>query len=100
MIMRVNALMMDSTDNVVTCISDIEVGQIVYYKVDDEIRRIIANEHIPYCHKIAINPIKKGEMVVKYGEIIGRACNNIAEGYWVSHLNIESVPRDYTNEVM
>lgn len=39
-------------------------------------------------------------MVVKYGEIIGRACNNIAEGYWVSHLNIESVPRDYTNELM
>lgn len=57
--MRVNALMIDSTDNVVTCISNIEVGQIVYYKVDDEIRRIIANEHIPYCHKIAINPIKK-----------------------------------------
>lgn len=39
-------------------------------------------------------------MVIKYGEIIGRASGDIEEGHWVSHLNIESVPRDYTNELM
>ncbi len=98
--MKVNALMMNNTDNVVTCICNIEIGEIVYYKVDDEVKSIVANEHIPYCHKIAINPIKKGEMVIKYGEIIGRASGDIEEGHWVSHLNIESVPRDYTNELM
>lgn len=98
--MKVNALMMDNADNVVTCICNIEIGQIVYYKVDDEIKSIVANEHIPYCHKIAINPIKEEEMVIKYGEIIGRACKDIEQGHWVSHFNIESVPRDYTNELM
>ena len=50
--MRVNALMMDSTDNVVTCISNIEVGQIVYYKVDDEIRRIIESVPRDYTNEL------------------------------------------------
>ena len=44
-------------------------------------------------------PIAKGEHIIKYGEIIGGAQVDIPVGSWVSHLNIESLPRDYGSEL-
>ena len=48
------------------------------------------NEKIPAGHKYALRPIAQGEYVVKYGEIIGRATQNIAEGEWVHTHNVKS----------
>ena len=45
---------------------------------------------IPAGHKYALRPIKKGEYVIKYGEIIGRATQDIAEGEWVHTHNVKS----------
>ena len=59
------------------------------------------SEAVPAGHKYALRPIARGEAVVKYGEIIGRATRDIAEGEWVhthnlrSHLD-ESVEYSYT----
>ena len=59
------------------------------------------NETVPAGHKYALRSIGKGEAVIKYGEIIGRATQDIAEGEWVhthnvrSHLD-ESVEYSYT----
>ena len=58
------------------------------------------NETIPAGHKYALKHICAGEAVIKYGEIIGRATQDIREGEWVhthnvrSHLD-ESVEYDY-----
>ena len=58
-------------------------------------------EAVPAGHKYALRAIAEGETVIKYGEIIGRATQNIAEGEWVhthnvrSHLD-ESVEYHYT----
>ncbi len=55
---------------------------------------------IPAGHKYALREIPKGEYVIKYGEIIGRAKEDIRAGEWVhthnvaSHLN-ESVAYRY-----
>ena len=38
------------------------------------------NEKIPAGHKYALCDIQKGEYVIKYGEIIGRATQDIAKG--------------------
>jgi len=48
------------------------------------------NAKIPAGHKYALRKIAVGEYVVKYGEIIGRATQDIAEGEWVHTHNVKS----------
>ena len=48
------------------------------------------NERIPSGHKFALRAITKGEYVIKYGEIIGRATQDIAQGEWVHTHNVKS----------
>lgn len=96
--MRINALMMDSKDNVVTCVTEIKKGEQVIYKNGETIKTLLANEDIPYCHKIAIIDIAEQGDVIKYGEMIGRTTEPITVGCWVSHKNIYSVPRKYEEE--
>ena len=45
---------------------------------------------VPAGHKYARQAIKAGEYVIKYGEIIGRATRDIAEGEWVHTHNVKS----------
>lgn len=97
-IMVINAILLEDTDNVVTCVKEIQAGEEVKYRYGEEIRTLAAAEMIPYCHKIALKTLEKGDHVIKYGEMIGRASEKIEKGHWVSHLNIYSVPRDYESE--
>lgn len=47
-------------------------------------------ETIPAGHKFALKDIKKGEYIIKYGEIIGKASENIKKGEWVHTHNVKS----------
>lgn len=47
-------------------------------------------EAVPVGHKYALCDIKKGEFVIKYGEIIGRATVDIKKGEWVHTHNVKS----------
>ncbi|MBP3888383.1 MAG: altronate dehydratase [Cellulosilyticum sp.] len=47
-------------------------------------------ENIPAGHKKAIKAIKKGEPVIKYGNPIGIATADIAEGEWVHTHNVKT----------
>lgn len=98
--MEINALMMDETDNVVTCVTDVKKGEKVVYRKGDEICTLIAEEDIPYCHKIALQDIKKGKKIIKYGESLGETSEDIRKGCWVAHHNLFSVPRDYDSEMV
>ena len=49
-----------------------------------------AAEGIPAGHKYALRDITRGEFVVKYGEIIGRATQDIKAGEWVHTHNVKS----------
>ena len=51
---------------------------------------LVALNAIPYGHKIAIQPIQKDEPIVKYGEKLGLASENIAQGAHVHVHNLES----------
>jgi altronate hydrolase len=48
-------------------------------------------------HKLAVRPIKKGDAVYKYGQIIGFASKDIAPGDWVHVHNVgaDAFERDY-----
>lgn len=96
--MVMNAIMLDPTDNVVTCVKEIKAGEEVKYRYGEEIYSLKAEEDIPYCHKIALKTVEAGGEIVKYGELIGKATEKIEKGRWVSHNNVYSVPRDYESE--
>lgn len=46
---------------------------------------------VPYGHKIAVRDIKKGELIIKYGEEIGAATKDIAKGEYVHIHNLEAL---------
>lgn len=96
--MNLNSIYINNKDNVVTSLEKIEQGSDVAYKNEEQELSIKALDNLPSYHKVAIKDIKKGEYIVKYGEIIGVAVTDIKAGQHVSHLNIDSVPRDYDKE--
>lgn len=72
-----NTVRLSDADNVVTAIRPLEVGQ------DG------ATQMIPRGHKMASQPIAKGEAVRKYAQVIGYAAEDIAEGAHVHTHNLE-----------
>ncbi len=98
--MIVNALMMDSKDNVVTCVSDVTAGAEVVYQNEGRTVTLTAQEDIPSCHKVALVDFPEEGVVIKYGEMIGKTCRPIGRGHLINHENIYSVPRDYDSELV
>lgn len=98
--MEINALLMGLTDNVVTCVTDIAAGDTVVYRKGTDIMTLVAEEAIPYCHKIALADIQAGGEVIKYDESLGKVSEDIKKGHWVAHHNLFSVPRDYDAEMI
>lgn len=47
-------------------------------------------DKIPAGHKYALKNIAKGETVIKYGQVIGRASEDIPTGAWVHTHNVRS----------
>ena len=96
--MKIDALLMDEKDNVVTCVRDVEAGETVHYRKGNEMQEILAKEAIPFSHKIALTDLGAEQEVIKYGELIGKTNKEIKAGCLVDHNNIYSVPRDYESE--
>ena len=97
--MEINALMMDPTDNVVTCVSEVGKGEKIVYRKRGEVCTGTAVEPIPYGHKAAVADIARGGQVIKYGESLGETSCEIRTGGWVADHNLFSVPRDYDSEL-
>ena len=81
-----NYVRMTDRDNVVTMLRHLDSGEII--NVDGV--KIKATHDVPAYHKIAIEEIKAGNTVVKYGESIGSASRDIQIGDWVHIQNLES----------
>ncbi len=83
--MRVNALVIDPRDNVAVVLEDVAGGS--QLRLADG-RSLLALEDIPCSHKVALTDIPRGAEVVKYGEVIGRAGEDIPRGSWVHTHNL------------
>lgn len=46
-------------------------------------------EHVPQGHKVALSAIAKDEAIVRYGEIIGYAVQDIAQGAWIEESLVQ-----------
>jgi len=81
----------DPKDNVGTAVGElIQKGDSVGTLGAVTDQSLTSNADIPYGHKVALRPIKKGETVFKYGLSIGTALVDIAVGDHVHVHNIES----------
>ena len=84
------ALKVDKADNVATLFAeDVKDGTVV------QIRDKAGNEEyvtvlgdVPFGHKIAVADIKCGEQIIKYGESIGAASEDIKKGEYVHVHNM------------
>lgn len=88
--MRRHALAIKKEDNVATAIRDIAAGEAAVVGIDDDTRTIPVAQAIALGHKLAVRPIKKGEDILKYGTVIGRATQDIQPGEHVHVHNVES----------
>ena len=84
-------LWLNPIDNVVVALRQLTQGEVISMNN----RGISAKEDIPKGHKMAIQLIEQGEMLIKYGEKIGEAIKVISEG---EHVHTHNV-RDITAEV-
>jgi ribosomal protein L13E len=85
--LRNKFIIMHSQDNCATSLIDIPKDELVSIK---ETNTIKINQNIPLGHKFALNDIYKGDLIKKYGEIIGIATRDIKKGDWVHTHNIKS----------
>lgn len=83
------AKLIDEKDNVVTVVADCASGDEITVKFKGNETHYKCNHDMPFGHKIAIVDIKKGEKIIKYGEAIGSASQDINKGDWVHTQNVK-----------
>ncbi|MDR9429414.1 MAG: UxaA family hydrolase [Natronomonas sp.] len=82
-----SALIMTDRDTVATALDDLEAGHELPIGADDV---VVIEDAIAFGHKIALTAIDADENVYKYGEVIGKATEDIQPGVWVHTHNCES----------
>jgi (2R)-sulfolactate sulfo-lyase subunit alpha len=86
-------LVHDRRDNVgVVVVEDLAAGtdMLAVITEDDSDFRILAKQAVPIGHKIALNDLKVGDTVLKYGEDIGKVVAPIAKGEHVHTHNLKT----------
>ncbi|HQA07490.1 MAG TPA: altronate dehydratase family protein [Syntrophomonadaceae bacterium] len=81
-----NVLRVHANDNVVIAASSLKKGAII----EDQNQKITLLSDIPMGHKIATCDIKAGENVIRYGNPIGHAVEDIPQGQYVHTHNIKT----------
>ena len=81
-----NFIIMNPDDNCATALEDIPK----HAQLQVNENNIIINQIIPLGHKIALEDIKKGDLVKKYGQIIGITTQDIKTGDWIHTHNLKS----------
>jgi len=89
--MAIDAIMINEKDNVATALRDLDVGEVVTVGIGTHHNQVTVQEYILYGHKFATKNIDKGDLILKYGETIGRATSRIDEGTHAHIHNIESL---------
>ncbi len=84
------AIILDKADSVAVALTDLVPGEVVAVRLGEQTLSLKVMEPVPFGHKIALRPIAKGEVVIKYGEVIGGATADVAAGAWVHTHNLET----------
>lgn len=82
-------IVLNTADNIANAIVDIKKGDKVDVLRGDENLKFDALDDIPFGFKVAVTFIEKNQDIIKYGEIIGKASENISRGDLVHIHNME-----------
>lgn len=84
--------MMNSKDNVATALENLNAGALtsVILPSQEALKEVTPTQAIPFGHKLAVKLINKGDKVIKYGEVIGNASQDINLGDYVHIHNVKS----------
>jgi len=84
------AMMMNAKDNVAAALERLEGGvpTTVILPSQEVFREVTPEKSIPTGHKLAVKEIRKGDHVVKYGQVIGTATQDIGLG---DHVHVHNV---------
>ena len=88
--MNSNALKVNPGDNVVIAIRQIIKGEDI---VVDGVKLLPAAEDVAASHKVALVDIKAGGAIIRYGEPIVQAKDDIRKGQWVHVHNTRPIER-------
>ncbi|KAB7707231.1 D-galactarate dehydratase [Bacillus aerolatus] len=91
MVTNYKTVMMKPVDKVATALENIPANSIVTVSCQDKNYTVELLEEIEFGHKFAVCLIPQGTDIVKYGEVIGRAVQNIEPGAHVHVHNIEGI---------
>jgi altronate dehydratase small subunit len=76
---------------VAVVVRDIAAGETVTVQKESGVLEIAAVTAVPAGHKIALRGFKRGDLVLKYGEVIGGASADIPAGAHVHDHNLEGL---------
>ena len=85
-----DAITIHKRDNVATAIRDLSLNSKANIEFQGKIKTVRTNQVIPFGHKFALQLIPKGKRVIKYGEVLGVAIENIQPGEHVHTHNVIS----------
>lgn len=90
--MQHKALMHEAEDDVAVAIVSLSVGDTVKVMTVKSIKvaTLKVIENIPLGHKFSIHHIARGKDVIKYGQVIGKATQEIPKGAHIHTHNITS----------
>jgi len=86
--MTIKAIVFNAQDNTAVALMDLEKGTVLDLPVGGQTKHVTLIEPIAYQHKFAVEPIKKGQQVLKYGQAIGEATRDIEAG---EHVHIHNM---------
>lgn len=91
--MKHRAILMSELDNVATALENLEVNSEAEVREGTElkIKLYTLKEDVPFGHKFATRIILKGTKVIKYGQVMGAATQDIQKGAYAHVHNIESL---------
>ena len=89
--MAIDAIVVNEADNVATALRELKAGEEALFRRHRELGRTTLKEDIPYGHKFALRSVRRGQEILKYGEVIGRATKDIVAGGHAHVQNIESL---------
>lgn len=84
------SLVLNEEDNVAVALKSFRPGEIALIDCKGNKIKLRMKQDVPRGHKFAIAKINRGESIIKYGEVIGKATRDIMPGEWIHIHNIVS----------
>ncbi|HEY0670322.1 MAG TPA: altronate dehydratase family protein [Sphingobacteriaceae bacterium] len=83
--MKQRVLKVHPADNVIVALTDLKKGETIEYEGDT----IVVQEDVQAKHKFTSIPLKRGDEVIMYGVLVGRAQEDLNEGSLLTTTNIK-----------